>query len=234
MSDNPSVTEENLTVTNTIDVFESAWQMSAVMVRLKHYLRYGLQTLIEYPCPKNESMTILELEPLFVNKSFRNMLLSKITNPAIQSFWHDQWDKLQDRQRFDHITPLLDRLSTISLDTRMRHTLGQSESHIDWIDLMDSGKFLVVDLDMGKLGKENTRLLGTLIVSKLFQASMSRKHRDRIFRMYIDEAENFMTYTYALILSQSRKFGLCQYLFVQFLDQLPEEVLMAVLGNVGQ
>lgn len=225
----PSANEINLIVGNTIDVFQSTWQMSEVMVRLKHYLRYGLQTLLEYP----EPMTILELEQLYVDNDFRRKLLEKIHNPAILSFWKDQWDKLQDRQKFDHIMSLLDRLSSVSLDVRMKHTLGQNRSQIDFIDLMDSGKFLIIDLDMGKLGEDNTRLLGTLIVSKLFQASMARKRRDRIFRMYIDEAENFMTLTYAKVLSQSRKFGLCQYLFVQYLDQLPEEVLFSVLGNVG-
>ena len=224
-----SPNEKNLIVGSTIDVFESSWKITDVMVRLLHYLRYGLQTLVEYP----EPMTILELRPLYLQPDFRSKVLSKIDNPEIQEFWRDEWNKLQDRQKFDFIMSLLDRLSSVSLDDRMKHILGQDRSQIDFVELMDNGRFLIVDLDMGKLGESNASLLGTLLVSKIYQASMSRKRKDLIFRMYIDEAQNFMTYTYAKVLSQSRKFGLCQYLWVQYLEQLTPEVLSAVLGNVG-
>lgn len=221
--------EKSLIVESTIDVFESTWKITDIMVRLKHYLRYGLQTLVEYPGP----MTILELRPLYLDTSFRRNVLSKIDNPEILEFWRDEWEKLQERQKFDFIMSLLDRLSSISLDNRMKHITGQDSSQIDFVDLMDEGKLLIVDLDMSKMGESNASLLGTLLVSKIFQASMGRDNRDRLFRMYIDEAQNFMTYTYAKTLSQSRKFGICQYLWVQYLEQLTQEVLSAVLGNVG-
>ena len=85
---------------------------------------------------------------------------------------------------------------------------------------MDEGKFLIVDLDMSKLGEDNSRLLGTLLISKIFQASLGRNNRDMKFRLFVDEAQNFMTESYSKILSQSRKFGIVQYLFTQYLDQL--------------
>jgi len=228
-SEKISSNEKSLIVESTIDVFESTWKITDIMVRLKHYLRYGLQTLVEYPGP----MTILELRPLYLQADFRKKVLAEIENPEIHEFWRDEWDRLQERQRLDFIMSLLDRLSSVSLDNRMKHIMGQDRSQIDFVDLMDEGKFLVVDLDMSKMGESNASLLGTLLVSKIFQASMSRKDRDRLFRMYIDEAQNFMTYTYAKILSQSRKFGISQYLWVQYLEQLTPEVLSAVLGNVG-
>ncbi len=224
-----STEELNLICANTVDVFHASWQMKAEFVRLKHYLRHGIMTLLSYP----EPMTVMELYPLFIDPSFRERILRKVKDTELMSFWHDQFARLDKRQQIDHLMSLYDRLSTISLDRRLRRTLGQSRSQIDFRDLMDTGNFLIIDLDMGRLGEENARLLGTLIVAKVFQSALSRKHRERIFRMYIDEAENFMTLTYEKILSQSRKFGLCQYLFVQYLDQLPEEVLSAVLGNVG-
>ena len=228
-SDFISDMEKSLIVESTIDVLESSWKITDIMVRLRHYLKYGLYTLLEYPGP----MTILELRPLYLDVAFRRKILSRIENQEILEFWRDEWDRLQERQRFDYIMSLLDRLSSIDLDKRMRHTLGQNESQIDFIELMDKGKFLIVDLDMSKMGESNARLLGTLIVSKVFQASMRRKDKEKLFRMYIDEAQNFMTYTYAKVLSQSRKFGICQYLWVQYLEQLTPEVLSAVLGNVG-
>jgi hypothetical protein len=199
------------------------------MVRLHHYLKHGLQTLVEYPGP----MTILELRPLYMQKDFRQRVLAKIENPELLEFWKNEWDRLQERQQFDFIMSLLDRLSSISLDRRMRHTLGQSKSTIDFIEIQDEGQLLIVDLDMGKLGEYNSRLLGTLLISKIFQTSMSRKRKDRLFRLYIDEGQNFVSETYAKILSQSRKFGLSQLLCLQYLEQMPPEVLSAVLGNVG-
>lgn len=221
--------EINLITANTVDVFQSSWQMKAEFVRLKHYLRYGLMTLLHYPDP----MTILELEPLYLDSDFRHKLLKRIKDREIKFFWQEEFAGLDKRQKMDHLMSLLDRLSTVSLDRRTRHSLGQNRSQIDFVDLMDSGKFLIVDLDMSKLGEENARLMGTLLVSKVFQSSMSRRHRDVKFRLFVDEAQNFMTQSYSKILSQSRKFGIVQYLSCQYLEQLTEEVLTAVIGNVG-
>lgn len=228
-SEDTTVNEINLITSNVVDVFHSSWQMKAEFVRLKHYLRYGLMTLLHYP----EPMTILELEPLYLDKNFREKVLRKIKDREIRFFWHEEFERLDRRQKMDHLMSLLDRLSTISLDRRTRHSLGQNRSQIDFVDLMDSGKFLIVDLDMSKLGEENARLMGTLLISKVFQSSMSRKNREMKFRLFVDEAQNFMTESYSKILSQSRKFGIVQYLSCQYLEQLTEEVLTAVIGNVG-
>ncbi len=80
-------------------------------------------------------------------------------------------------------------------------------------------------------------MLGTLIVTSLQLAAMSRasvvESARRDFSIIIDEFQNFATPSVATFLSEARKFRTHLILANQFTSQLPEEILSAVLGNVG-
>jgi hypothetical protein len=51
--------------------------------------------------------------------------------------------------------------------------------------------------------------------------------------MYVDEFQNFATTAYANISSESRKYRLNLTMAHQYIQQLPNEVRAAVIGNVG-
>ena len=55
----------------------------------------------------------------------------------------------------------------------------------------------------------------------------------RTFHLYADEFQSFATDSFALILSEARKYGLTLTVAHQYLDQLPEQLRAAVFGNVG-
>jgi len=102
---------------------------------------------------------------------------------------------------------------------------------------MDSGRILIVNLSKGRLGEDNTGLLGSLIVSKLFLTAMSRSDVPQVKRkpytVYIDEFQSFASDNFAHTLSEMRKFGLHLVLAHQYLAQLPLLLKSAVFGNVG-
>lgn len=103
---------------------------------------------------------------------------------------------------------------------------------------MDDGKILVVNLSKGLLGEDNASILGSLLVTKIQLAAMSRSDipdiKDRRpFYLYVDEFQNFATDSFATILSEARKYGLNLTVANQYISQMSETVRDAVFGNVG-
>jgi hypothetical protein len=106
---------------------------------------------------------------------------------------------------------------------------------------MDEGKVLLINLNKGILGDIECRLVGMLLLAKLFSASLERATEPRVrrrpFHLYVDEAQNFLTPIVGSILAEARKFGLSMTLANQNLAQWTSgssrSLLDAILGNVG-
>jgi hypothetical protein len=98
-------------------------------------------------------------------------------------------------------------------------------------------RVLLVNLAKGKIGADTSTLLGALIVSRLGLAALSRadspEESRRDFYLYLDEFHNFTTLSLAGMLSELRKYRLNLILAHQYLSQLDERLLAAILGNVG-
>jgi type IV secretory pathway TraG/TraD family ATPase VirD4 len=93
---------------------------------------------------------------------------------------------------------------------------------------MDEGRIFVANLSKGKIGEENSRLLGSFLVAQFQQAAMQRantgEEERRDFQLYIDEFQNFTTDSFRSILSEARKYRLCLTLGHQYISQLPESL----------
>ena len=107
-------------------------------------------------------------------------------------------------------------------------------------EIMDSGKILIVNLAKGRIGEDNSRLLGAMMITKLQLAAMSRvdipEEERRDFFLYIDEFQNFATESFVNILSEARKYRLSLILAHQYIAQLDvneSKMRDAVFGNVG-
>jgi len=92
-------------------------------------------------------------------------------------------------------------------------------------------------LATGRIGANNTALLGAMIVSQLQFAAMRRvdipEESRRDFFLYADEFQNFATDAFATVLSEARKYRLDLTLTHQYIEQMPEAVRDAVFGNIG-
>jgi hypothetical protein len=115
--------------------------------------------------------------------------------------------------------------------------LAQPRSTITFSRLMDEGAIVICDLSKGRLGESTAHLLGALIVTAFAQAALARahvpEHSRRVFHLYADEFQSFATQSFALILSEARKYALTLTLAHQYLDQLPDKLRSAVFGNAG-
>jgi hypothetical protein len=103
---------------------------------------------------------------------------------------------------------------------------------------MDKQKILLVNLAKGRIGEDNSSFLGSLIITKLQLAAMSRidipEEQRKDFYLFVDEFQNFVaTETFDSILSEARKYRLCLSLAHQYIGQLDERLSKAIFGNVG-
>jgi DNA helicase HerA-like ATPase len=133
--------------------------------------------------------------------------------------------------------PLLNKLSAFVGDPCLRRILGQTRSTVNFRQAMDQGKWVLLNLSKGQL-KENIHLLGTLFLTKMKQAALSRidtpEHTRRPFFVFIDEVQNFIGGgDLNSLTSELRKFHVGLTMAHQTLDQLPRELRSVILGNVG-
>ncbi len=122
----------------------------------------------------------------------------------------------------------------------IRNMIGQTTSSFDFREAMDKRKILIINLSKGKIGDENMKLLGGLLVTKIYLAAMSRADvPDRVMKMlpnfylFVDEFQNFANASFADILSEARKYKLNLTIAHQYVEQMDEFVRPAVFGNVG-
>ncbi len=200
--------------------------------RLEHILRNTIISLLEYP-----NTTMLGIPRILVDADFRKKVVRKISDPVVKRFWADEFDKMQERQRTEAISPIQNKVGQFLSSPIIRNIVGQPKSMIDLRFAMDKKKIFICNLSKGKIGEDNSSLLGSMIITKFQLDAMSRSNipeKDRVdFYLYVDEFQNFATDSFATILSEARKYRLNLTMANQYIAQMSEEVQDAVFGNVG-
>ncbi|MFH0820804.1 MAG: DUF87 domain-containing protein [Candidatus Peregrinibacteria bacterium] len=228
-TDDPN--RRNLMVSGLLGVFKKMYAESWGP-RLEHILRNCLLALAEYP---NTSM--LGIMRILVDNEYRRKVVASVTNPTVRSFWEDEFAKMQDKFRTEAISPIQNKVGQFLSSPLIRNIVGQVKSTVNIRFMIDSGKIIIVNLSKGKIGEDNSSLLGSMLITKFQLDAMSRAdiaEKDRKdFYLYVDEFQNFATDAFATILSEARKYRLDLTMANQYINQMPEEVRDAVFGNVG-
>lgn len=200
--------------------------------RLEHILRNTILSLLEYP-----GTTMLGIPRILQDQDFRRKVVKKISDPIVRAFWDKEFEKLDSRQRTEAISPILNKVGQFLSSPIIRNILGQTKSSLDLRFAMDKKKIVVINLSKGKIGEDNSALLGSMIITKFQIDAMSRANipeKDRTdFYLYVDEFQNFATDSFATILSEARKYKLNLTMANQYIAQMNDEVKGAVFGNVG-
>jgi len=200
--------------------------------RLEHILRNTILALIEVP-----DTSMLGIMKMLADKQYRNNIIQQVKDPMVLSFWKDEFGSWQPRQVAEAASPIQNKVGQFLSSSAMRNILGQTKSSIDFREAMDTKKIVIVNLSKGKIGEDNSALLGSMIITKfqidaMSRASIPEKDRED-FYLYVDEFQNFATDSFATILSEARKYHLNLTVANQYLEQMPEEVRNSVFGNVG-
>ena len=223
--------QRHLIASGLIGVFKKIWADSWGP-RLEYILRNAILALLEYP-----GSTLLGVTRILVDKNYLRRVVEKITDPVVRSFWVDEFPKWNDRVLQEVISPIQNKVGQFLSSSLIRNIVGQTKSSFDVREVMDDQKILIMNLSKGRIGEDNSALIGAMMITKIQLAAMGRVDIDeeerRDFYLYVDEFQNFATESFANILSEARKYRLNLILANQYITQIDEKVRDAIFGNAG-
>ncbi|HPY99458.1 MAG TPA: type IV secretion system DNA-binding domain-containing protein [bacterium] len=221
----------HLVASGLLGVFQKLWADSWGP-RLEYILRNTILAILDFP-----GSTLLGVVRMLSDKSYRKRVVANIKDPVVKAFWEKEFASYADKFASEAVSPIQNKVGQFLSSSLMRNIIGQVRSSFNIREIMDQGKILIMNLSKGRIGEDNSALLGAMMITKIQLAAMSRvdvpEKERKDFYLYIDEFQNFSTDSFANILSEARKYHLNLILAHQYIEQLSEKVKPAVFGNVG-
>lgn len=233
----PRFPEQKIFVINELmSIFNKLFDMKATGGPMfEQYFRNSAGLVMSDP---ESGSTLLEISRVLSDKAFRDLKLSRCTDPIIKQFWLNA-EKTTGESALANFVPYITNKFDIFISNEiMRPVVAQQKSVLNFREIMDNKKILLVNLSKGRLGDINSNLIGLLLVGKITMAALSRvdilgKQAVNDFYLYIDEFQNVTTDSISTILSEARKYRLALTVAHQYVEQLDENIRNAVFGNVG-
>ena len=234
------------TVNDATEIFLKMFGPEIFWPRIQEYFKYGSLTLLE---DFEDRPTLLDVTRLFTDDWYREFKLKKVTNAVVRNWWEKTYNSMWDREKQEIIPYFSSKFVSFNTNRLIRNIIWQTKSAFKFDDIMNNQKILLINLSKGKIWEMNAQLLGMIIVSKVYNAAMARAsipEKDRKdFYLYVDEFQNFVSWTIGDILSEARKYRLGLIMAHQYIAQLDpakwlgdawgwkSDVKAAVFGNVG-
>ncbi|MEA1929476.1 MAG: type IV secretion system DNA-binding domain-containing protein [Patescibacteria group bacterium] len=226
--------QRHLVVNGLMSAFKKIW-VDAWSARMEYILQNTILILLEYP-----GATLLGVNRVLSDKEYRKKVVENATDPSARSFWLDEFANYTERMAAESVPAIQNKIGQFTANPLIRNIIGQPKSSFDFRKVMDERKILIVNLSKGRMGESNANLLGSMIITKIYLAAMSRANIPApvlrtlpSFYFYVDEFQSFANESFANILSEARKYKLSLTIAHQYIEQMSEEVRAAVFGNVG-
>jgi hypothetical protein len=237
----PDKRYKHLVASGLMGIFTKIWA-GVWSARMEYIMNNAILALLDTP-----NTTLLGITRMLVDKDYRQQIVANVTDPVIRAFWINEFEQWKDQFRNEAIAPIQNKVGQFLSTALIRNIIGQEKSTIDIFNLMNDGKILLVNVSKGRIGEDNSALLGSMLITKMQLAAMERvrvAEEDRVdFYLYVDEFQNFATDSFANILSEARKYRLDIILAHQYIGQLvtggsgttgvSTKVRDAVFGNAG-
>ncbi|HEY4525756.1 MAG TPA: type IV secretion system DNA-binding domain-containing protein [Candidatus Paceibacterota bacterium] len=233
--DLPDPKYKHLVASGLMGIFTKIWA-GVWSARMEYILNNAILALLDSP-----GSTLLGVTRILVDKDYRQQIIANVEDPVVKAFWINEYEQWKDQFRNEAIAPIQNKVGQFLSTGLIRNIIGQSKSTLDVFKAMNEGKILLVNVSKGRIGEDNSALLGAMIITKIQLAAMERvriPEDERVdFYLYVDEFQNFATEAFASILSEARKYRLNLIMAHQYIGQLVTDqstvVRDAVFGNVG-
>lgn len=223
--------QRHLVASGLMGVFQKMWP-DVWSARMEYILNNAILALLEYP-----GSTLLGVNRLLADADYRKKVVDNVTDPVIKVFWTKEFARYSERYEVEATAAIQNKIGQLISAPLIRNIIGQVKTSIDMRKVMDEGKILIVNLSKGRIGEDVSELLGSLVITKLQLAAMSRvtipEEERKDFFLFVDEFQNFATTSFMNILSEARKYRLDLTLAHQYITQMSDEVREAVFGNIG-
>ncbi|HJN84837.1 MAG TPA: type IV secretion system DNA-binding domain-containing protein [Patescibacteria group bacterium] len=222
---------KHLIAAGLMNVFKKIWE-NMWSSRMEYILNNTILALLDTP-----GSTLMGINRMYSDEAYRLEVIKNIKDPQVKSFWVLEYSAYSEKYATEAVAAVQNKIGQFLSSDIIRNIVAQPRSTIDIREIMDSQKILLINLSKGRIGEENMRLLGGMLITKIQISAMERVDMDaadrKDFYLYVDEFQNFATEAFANILSEARKYRLNLVVAHQYMAQLAEEVADAVLGNVG-
>jgi energy-coupling factor transporter ATP-binding protein EcfA2 len=226
--------KRHLVANGLMSAFKKIW-VDAWSARMEYILNNILLALLEFP-----DSTLVGVNRMLSDKDYRKKVVENISDPSVKSFWVDEFAKYGDKYMQEAGAAIQNKIGQFIANPLVRNIIGQPKSSFDLRKMMDEKKIIIINLSKGRVGEANANLLGSMLITKIYLAAMSRADRSEKdlknlpqFYLYVDEFQSFANESFADILSEARKYKLNLTMAHQYIEQMSEEVRAAVFGNVG-
>jgi CxxC-x17-CxxC domain-containing protein len=226
---------KHLIASGLIGIFTKIWA-NVWSARMEYILANCILALLDTP-----GTTLLGIPRMLVDRDYRQKIINNLQDPVVKSFWVNEYEEWEARYRNEAIAPVQNKVGQFLNVSFVRNIVGQAKNTIDVDEIMNNQKILLVNVSKGRIGEDNSAILGAMLITKIQLAAMERvripENERKDFYLYVDEFQNFATDSFVNILSEARKYRLDLIIAHQYIGQLVTDastaVRDAVFGNVG-
>lgn len=232
----PDPKYKHLVASGLMGIFTKIWS-NVWSARMEYIMNNAVLALLETP-----GTTLLGIPRMLVDKDYRQKIINNCKDPVVRAFWISEYEEWQDKFRSEAIAPIQNKVGQFLSTGLVRNVVGQSRSTIDIFRMMNERKIFLVNVSKGRIGEDNSALLGAMLITKIQLSAMERvripEDERKDFYLYVDEFQNFATDSFAGVLSEARKYRLNLIIAHQYIGQLVSgdmstKVRDAVFGNCG-
>ncbi|HVZ11261.1 MAG TPA: hypothetical protein VG941_02515 [Candidatus Paceibacterota bacterium] len=228
--------QKTFIVNELLSIFQKLFLAETMGPMFDQYFRNAVLLLLDDAA--HEMPTLVNIPRVLTDEKYRREKLTRETNPIVKHFWEQEAEKAGGEAALANMAPYItSKINGFIANEYLRPILSQPHSSLNFREIMDQRKILLVNLSKGRIGDINANLLGMLIVGKLLMTALSRVDAPEDsrpdFYLYIDEFQNFTTDSIATILAEARKYRLNLVIAHQYVKQLADKIRDAVFGNIG-
>jgi len=227
--------KKHLVASGLMGIFTKIWA-NVWSARMEYIMNNCVLALLDTP-----GSTLLGIPRMLVDKNYRQRIVGNIKDPVVLTFWVNEFENWKDNFRSEAIAPIQNKVGQFLSTSLVRNIVGQKKSTINLFDMMNERKIILLNVSKGRIGEDNSDLLGSMFITKIQLSAMERvripENEREDFYLFVDEFQNFATDSFADILSEARKYRLDLTIAHQYIGQLAEDgstkVRDAVFGNAG-
>jgi hypothetical protein len=201
--------------------------------RLEQILQMALSAAIAA-----QNTTLADVRKMLSDEPTRVRILSRVTDPIVRQFWFETFASWGKRNQVEYTQSVINKLDAL-LTPKLRAILCQSGKSFDFRRAFDDGKIVIVNLARGEMGQTAASTLGSLVLSSIQNAALSRAEipeNERVpHSVFLDELQLYSNpQALTSLLSEARKYRVAVWSATQSLASIDrDEVLPIVLANAA-
>ena len=168
MLEKPSENMRHFVASGLMSVFKKLW-VDAWSARMEYFLSNSILTHLEM-----DNATLMGVQRIFGDKDYRRAIVPLIKDPIVRGFWENEFAKLPEQFMREAVAAIQNKVGQFISNPLVRNIIAQPQSTFNIRSMMDERKILIANLSKGRIGEENSNLLGAMLVTKIYLAALSR------------------------------------------------------------